>query len=212
MKKRPRATADDHLRFLRGFLRRPQQVGSVIPSSRFLEQRLVELGELATTRRLVELGPGTGGTTRAFLAALPADARLLAIELEPEFANRLSELGDARLVVHRGSAADLPAILAQHDLKAPEAVISGIPFSTMDRAVGIAIVRAIERLLAPGGRFVAYQVRGTVGEIGEEVMGPPEIVVEPRNIPPVRIYRWRKPAGEAARASDGSVERPTVPA
>jgi phospholipid N-methyltransferase len=198
--KRPRPTADEHLRFLRGFLRRPQQVGSVIPSSRFLEQRLVELGELATTRALVELGPGTGGTTRAFLAALPPDARLLAVELEPEFAARLAEIGDPRLVVHRGSAVDLEAILAQHAIAAPEAVISGIPFSTMGRAAGRAIVGAIDRLLAPGGRFVAYQVRGTVGELGEEVMGPAEVVVEPRNIPPVRIYRWRKLAVDAVRA------------
>ncbi|MCM2270357.1 MAG: methyltransferase domain-containing protein [Thermoanaerobaculia bacterium] len=192
--KRPRPSADDHLRFFRGFLRKPQQVGSVIPSSRFLERRLVELAELGDVRTLVELGPGTGGTTRALLAALPADARLLAVELDRDFAARLAELGDPRLVVHRGSAGDLAAILAHHDLPAPDAVVSGIPFSTMERAVGRQIVAQIARLLAPGGRFVAYQVRGRVGELGSEVFGPPEVVHEPLNIPPVRIFRWRRPA------------------
>lgn len=211
--KRARPTADDHLRFFRGFLRKPQQVGSVIPSSRFLERRLVELAELATARTLVELGPGTGGTTRAFLAALPSDARLLAVELDRDFAARLADLRDPRLVVHRGSADDLEAILAQYGLPAPDAVVSGIPFSTMERSVGRQIVAQIARLLTPGGRFVAYQVRGRVGELGAEVFGPPEVVHEPLNIPPVRIFRWRRPPAAAMapeRRASAAVPTPTA--
>jgi phosphatidylethanolamine/phosphatidyl-N-methylethanolamine N-methyltransferase len=192
--KTARPDTDDRLQFLRGFLRKPQQVGSVIPSSRYLERRLVELAEVESCRLLVELGPGTGGTTRALLAALPADSRLLAVELDPEFAVRLEGFGDPRLTVHRGSADTLAAILAEHSLPAPDAVVSGIPFSTMERAAGRAIVRQIHDALAPGGRFVAYQLRGRVGELGAELFGPPEVVLEPLNLPPARIYRWRKPA------------------
>jgi phosphatidylethanolamine/phosphatidyl-N-methylethanolamine N-methyltransferase len=59
------------LAFFLGFLRRPGAVGSVIPSSRFLERRLVEVGEVRARAWSVELGPGTGGTTRALLAAMP---------------------------------------------------------------------------------------------------------------------------------------------
>ncbi len=195
---------DERLAFLQAFLRSPQQVASVIPSSRFLERRLVALAGIAHARLVVELGPGTGGTTRALLAALPADAALLCIELEPRFAALLRSERDARLIVHEGSAEDLHAILAQHDLAAPDAVISGIPFSTIPEPVGDRIIRAVHASLAPGGRFVAYQVRGKVAELARPVFGAPDVTVELRNIPPARVFRWhateRAPYGQRASA------------
>jgi phosphatidylethanolamine/phosphatidyl-N-methylethanolamine N-methyltransferase len=190
---RLRPQPDARLAFLQGFLRRPQQVGSVIPSSRFLERRLVIASGARHARLLVELGPGTGGTTRALLRALPADGKLLAIELEPRFAAILRrEICDPRLIVHEGSAEQLLETLRAHGLGTPDAVISGIPFSTMDAALGRRIAKAIHEALGSGGRFVAYQVRGKVHDVARPCFGRAEIDVELRNIPPMRIYRWRK--------------------
>ena len=190
-KERDRRSAD----FFRGFLRNPGQVGSVIPSSRFMERRIIEFSELERAGVVVELGPGTGGTTRALLAAMPPDARLLAIDLEPRFTDIVGGFGDPRLIAHTGSAADLPAILDEHGLAAPDAVVSGIPFSTMPRAVGEATLKAVAESLAPGGVFVAYQFRAAVARMAEPVFGPPsrsETVV--LNIPPMKIWQWRRPA------------------
>jgi phospholipid N-methyltransferase len=187
-----RLQPDARLAFLQGFLRKPQQVGSVIPSSRFLERRLVALSGARHARLLVELGPGTGGTTRALLRALPADAKLLAIELEPHFAAILREMNDPRLIVFEGSAEQLPDALGKYGLGAPDAVISGIPFSTMDGALGRRIARAIYEALAPEGRFIAYQVRGKVHDVAKPFFGRAQVDVELRNIPPMRLYRWRK--------------------
>jgi phospholipid N-methyltransferase len=189
---RLRPQPDARLAFLQGFLRKPQQVGSVIPSSRFLERRLVSYSGARQARVLVELGPGTGGTTRALLHALPADGRLLAIELEPRFAAILRGMDDPRLIVHEGSAEHLLETLREHGLGAPDAVISGIPFSTMDAALGRRIAKAIHDSLGSGGRFVAYQVRGKVHDVAKPFFGRAEIDVELRNIPPMRVYRWHK--------------------
>lgn len=183
--------------FFRGFLRSPEQVGSIIPSSRFMERRIINTSRVASARTVVELGPGTGGTTRAILAAMPADARLLTIELDPQFSSILEGFGDERLIPHTGSATDLAEILAEYGLDAPDAVISGIPFSTMPRQIGLAIIAAIRDSLAPGGRFVAYQFRGAVGRLGKEVMGDPEVELEVLNIPPMRFYTWKNEAPAA---------------
>ncbi len=181
------------LEFFRGFLRSPEQVGSIIPSSRFLERRIIHMAELDEARCVVELGPGTGGTTRAILSAMRPDARLLTIELDPQFSEILENIGDPRLLPHTGSAVDLAKILAQHGLPAADVVISGIPFSTMPKPVGTAIIEAIRDNLAPGGRFLAYQFRGHVKRLGVPVLGEPEVALEPLNVPPMRFYRWRRP-------------------
>ncbi len=178
--------------FFRGFIRSPEQVGSVIPSSRFMERRITAMSELAEARCVVELGPGTGGTTKAILAAMPADGRLLTIELDPQFSAILEEIGDPRLISHIGSAADLGQILSAHGLPQAYAVISGIPFSTMPRPVAESIIEAVRDNLAPAGRFLAYQFRGHVARISEPLLGKPEQVeLELLNVPPMRFYLWR---------------------
>lgn len=183
----------DRLDFLREFIAHPDQVGSVIPSSAVLEQRLVRSAQLAQARCVVELGPGTGGTTRAFLRAMPAQSKLLAVELNDEFAARLrSTLRDQRLAVWRGSAEHIGRLLEEHQLPAPDAVLSGIPFSTMPAEVADRIAAEIARVLAPGGRFVAYQVRAHVANYVTPYLGQPRKDWELLNIPPVRVFTWTK--------------------
>ena len=192
---RMRPQPDDRLAFFQGFLRKPRQVGSIIPSSRFLERRIARAAGIERARLVVELGPGTGGTTRALLRQMRPDARLLAIEIDPDFVSVLRRLNpDPRLIVHEGSAADLRQILAKHDLGAPDVVLSGIPFSTMTRPLGREILRAVHDALEPGGVFVAYQVRDRVKVLGSEVFGRGRTDMVLLNVPPMRVYRWEKRA------------------
>jgi len=185
---------DERMKFLQGFLKRPQEVGSVIPSSRYLERRIIDRAGVKDSHTVVELGPGTGGTTRAILRALPPEGKLLCVELNPDFVRVLQQIDDPRLLVAEGGAQDLAAILSSRALPAPDTVISGIPFSTMSTELGLSIVETVRSVLAPGGCFVAYQVRGRVGELGREVFGPTRGRLELRNLPPMRVYRWEKEA------------------
>jgi phospholipid N-methyltransferase len=187
-----RPQQDDRLAFLKGFLRQPGDVGSVIPSSRFLERKMVRMAGVAQADSVIELGPGTGGTTRAILSAMTESATLLAIELDPMFADQVRNIDDRRLIVHQGSAEHLAELIAAHRLRAPNAILSGIPFSTMPEAVGTRIIEAIRDVLAPGGCFVAYQFRSAVAERARPILGEPEVSPEFLNIPPMRVYRWRK--------------------
>lgn len=196
--RRRELTAADALReriaFLRGFVAHPDEVGSVIPSSHALEKRLVHSARLLRARSVVELGPGTGGTTRAFLRAMPSAGQLLAIELNEGFASRLrSSIRDTRLAVVHGSAESIRQHLAEQRMPAPEAIISGIPFSTMPRELADRIAAEIAQVLAPGGRFVAYQVRAHVADYAAPYLGRPRREWELINIPPVRVFTWTKP-------------------
>ncbi len=180
--------------FLRGFFEKPKEVGSIIPSSRWMERRITRTADLAHTELAIELGPGTGGTTRALLAALPPHAKLLAIEINPDFCDLIERsIDDPRLIVHQGSAAEIPEALVKHDLGSPDVVLSGIPFSTMPRSLGLAILRSVRASLKPGGRFVAYQFRDVVHTLGKQVFGPASVQLELLNVPPMRVYRWDTP-------------------
>ena len=193
----PPAPWQGSLEFLRGFLRHPAQVGSVVPSSHHLEQRLVRSARLGEAASVVELGPGTGGTTAAFLRAMPANAQLLAIELDPDFHQLLrNTLVDPRFNLELGSAEHLADYLAERWMPAPDAIISGIPFSTMPALVSQQVAAAVAKALRPGGRFVAYQVRAHVAGFVSPYLGQPDKDWEFVNVPPVRVFTWVKPEAD----------------
>jgi phosphatidylethanolamine/phosphatidyl-N-methylethanolamine N-methyltransferase len=181
--------------FFQEFLKHPLQIGSIIPSSRFLERRLLEVSGIASAKNIVELGSGTGGTTRAILNEMPQHARLLSIEINPHLHDSVSRISDDRLIAHLGNACELKKILFMYDMDRPEVVISGIPFSTMSRRSGSQVVEAISSLLAPNGRFVAYQLSKRVASLCRPFLGTGQMEVELLNIPPIRIYQWAKSDG-----------------
>jgi phospholipid N-methyltransferase len=185
---------DHRFAFLQGFLERPKEVGSIIPSSRFLERRIVRAARVELAKVLVELGPGTGGTTRALLRAMDPKAHLLAVEVNPRFVGLLRRIDDPRLVVHLGDAAEIGVALDRYELPTPDVILSGIPFSTMAKGAGRDILRSVHDSLHPGGLFIAYQVRDRVESLGREVFGRARVQTEIWNVPPMRVYRWEKTA------------------
>lgn len=188
----PNYQADDRLVFIQEFLNHPLQIGSIVPSSRFLERRIITAAGVASANVVVELGPGTGGVTRAILRAMPPHAKLLSIEINSRFHALVSSIEDDRLITHRGSACELKEIISNYDLDAPNAVVSGIPFSTMSRSEGSQILEAVSSLLAPNGRFVAYQVSNRVASLCQPFLGSGQTTTEFLNIPPMRIFQWEK--------------------
>ncbi|MEW1723240.1 methyltransferase domain-containing protein [Streptomyces sp. NPDC093109] len=135
------------------FLRRPLMTGAVAASSRHLAHAMTEGIGLERARTVVELGPGTGVFTDAILARLAPDARLVAIELNPVLAARLSATRrDTRLTVIRGSAAELAATVGEP----ADAVISGLPWTVMSREQRGHILDAVTKVLTPSGRFTTF--------------------------------------------------------
>lgn len=181
--------------FLREFLHHPAEVASLAPSTPALKARIVRAAEVSRAHTVVELGPGTGGTTAAILHAMPPGSRLLSIEINTRFHELLGNIDDGRLTAHCGSAVDLVGILAAHGLDAPDAVVSGIPFSRIGEAEGSRVIQAIADGLSPGGRFVAYQVSDRVARLARPVLGEGRRSTEWLSIPPIRVFRWQKPLG-----------------
>lgn len=184
----------DAAAFLRGFLARPFEVASVVPSSAYLEDRVVQAAELSHARCVVELGPGTGGITRALLRRLAPNARLLAIEINPDFCDRLRRaIVDPRLTVLEGSAESLADALRLRGMPAADVVVSGIPFSTLPSDTARRLAATINAHLASGGRVVAYQCSPQVVGYFSPHLGPPRTAWEWRSLPPMRVFVWVKP-------------------
>src|ERR1051326_2520683 len=88
-RRRDRRSPSPQWQFLRGFLKNPVMVGSIIPSTKVLIDKMLEPVDWANTRLFVEYGPGVGTFTRPILDRLSPDAALVTIDTNPDFTRYL---------------------------------------------------------------------------------------------------------------------------
>jgi phospholipid N-methyltransferase len=188
-RRRDRRSPSPHWQFLRGFLKNPVMVGSVIPSSRVLIDKMLDPVDWANTRLFVEYGPGVGTFTRPVLDRLAPDATLVTIDTNPEFTRYLkASIDDPRLVAVNGSAADVEKILADRELGSADYVLSGLPFSTLPAGVGDDIAEATANVIRPGGAFLVYQFSPKVLDFIRPHFAPIKRGFEWINVPPATLF------------------------
>ena len=184
--------------FLRGFLKNPVMVGSVIPSSRVLIDKMLGPVDWANTKLFVEYGPGVGTFTRPILDRLEPDARLVTIDTNPDFTRYLMQsIDDPRLIAVNGSAADVEKLLAERNLGQADYVLSGLPFSTLPPGVGDAIAEATSNVIRPGGAFLVYQFSPKVRDFIAPHFAPIKRGFEWVNVPPATLFWAYKGEPEA---------------
>ena len=181
------------LQFLRGFLKHPVMVGSIIPSSGKLIDKMLAPVDWEKTKLFVEYGPGVGTFTRPVLERLSPDAHLVTIDTNPEFTKYLKEaIDDPRLIPVTGSAADVEKILADRGLGQADFVLSGLPFSTLPPGVGDAIGEATSNVIRPGGAFLVYQFSPKVLDFIKPHFARIDRGFEWINVPPATLFwAWR---------------------
>jgi len=188
-RRRDRRSPSPQWQFLRGFLKNPVMVGSIIPSSRVLIDRMLDPVDWANTKLFVEYGPGVGTFTRPILDRLAPDAALVTIDTNPDFTRYLRELiDDPRLIAVTGSAADVEKILAERNLGSADYVLSGLPFSTLPPGIGEAIAEATANVIRAGGAFLVYQFSPKVLDFIKPHFKPIKRGFEWVNVPPATLF------------------------
>lgn len=179
--------------FLKNAILNPKQVAYVFPSGKTLIQSIAERSGLNLAKQIVELGPGTGGTTTGFLKEMQQDATLCAVEINKDFVEFLNKtIDDKRLHVCHDGAQNLQQIVANQGWDNADVVISGMPFSTLPINIAKDIIQSVYDSLKPGGLFVAYQFRDRVGQLATPIFGQPKTHWEYKNFPPMQIFVWEK--------------------
>ncbi len=183
--------------FLSEFMRKPLRVGSPIASSRQMVDKLLTPVDWSRIDLLVEYGPGTGRFTAGALARMRPDAMLIAIDTSRDFTEYLKQtIPDPRLRAVMASAADAVAVIADQGFGQADCILSGLPFSTLPKATGEAIVAQSCALLRTNGLFLTYQARGRARRLLESRFAKVGHAYEWRNLPPCHLYWFRKKGGQ----------------
>jgi phosphatidylethanolamine/phosphatidyl-N-methylethanolamine N-methyltransferase len=183
--------------FFRQWLRNPLRTAAVAPSGAELAAAMV--AELpAGTKRVIELGGGTGAITRALLAHGILGRDLLVVELNEALHEHLRKRFPQVRIAH-GDASALPAIAARSGflMDGPaDAVISGLGLLSMSAQAQQGVLEAAFACLHRDGRFIQFTY-GPQPPLLAEVASDLRLRVRQgafvlRNVPPATVYVYER--------------------
>ena len=192
--KRPRHGA---FTFFWQWLKNPLRTAAVMPSSSELAYAMIaELPE--GTRRVIELGGGTGAITRELLAAGIQASQLLVLELNEELHAHLHARFPGVHVV-LGDARSLPELAGNSgflDEGPADAIVSGLGLLTMPPTLQQEILAAAFECLRPDGVLVQFTY-GPAAPVAESVVRQLQLTVRRgdfvlRNVPPATVYVYSR--------------------
>ncbi|TSC75417.1 MAG: type 12 methyltransferase [Parcubacteria group bacterium Gr01-1014_33] len=172
-------------------------VGAWVPSSRYIVQRILKVLE-PTDRFIIEYGAGDGVITKALLRHLPADGKVIAVEINKDLVGEMERINDPRLRVLHDDARYVSRDLFGLGLPRIDAVICGVPLSTralLDRdirAMQEEIIANSSAAMAPGGRFIFYQHTPVALPVLKRFFSDVKWQFEPRNFLPYLVMVARK--------------------
>lgn len=175
--------------FMRNALKSPMMLGSVVPSSSFLVNDMMNRVDWERARVLVEYGPGVGTFTREILKRMRPDAVLVAIELNTDFVTYLANhISDTRFRVVHGSAARVRGILAEQNLPLADCIISGLPYRNMSDSLRREILEESRLALNAEGSMLLFQYTRTLLPYLESSFSSVKLNFQLLNILPALIF------------------------
>jgi phospholipid N-methyltransferase len=179
--------------FFRQWLRNPLAMAAIYPSGAQLARLM--LSELpAGTRRVIELGGGTGVFTAALQKHGIGDDDLMVVELNEELHQHLLRRFPHAHVAC-GDARELAALAERCGFGAggkADAIVSGLGLLSMNRSTQQAIVGAAFECMPPGGRFIQFTY-GPTCPVPREVLRELGLKAQRAgialwNVPPATVY------------------------
>src|SRR5207245_9692574 len=140
-----------------------------------------------------EFDPGQWGHSRALAQRMRPDADLLLFELDPAFSLDLALqfAGDRLVRVINANAMTIRSELIQRGIVQCDYIISGIPFSILEKEKKRNLLQQTHEALAPGGAFIIYQVTNELRQHATDfASAASEYFLQ--NIPPMFITVFHK--------------------
>jgi phospholipid N-methyltransferase len=139
----------------RQFLKKPNTVGAIAATGRWLAQAMVDEIDWLRARVIVEYGPGTGAITKHILKRVSDQHDFFVVEINDEMIAMLADRFPD-LKVYHDSATHIEAICQQHDVDGIDVVVSGLPWTVFDEQLQKELVESMLSVLRPGAVFVTF--------------------------------------------------------
>jgi len=178
------------LSFIKQYVTKPRTVGAVLPSSKYLAEKMMKPIYFNNAKCIVEYGAGTGVFTDKILKLRQPGTIVIVFENNADFYNLLNKkfAGEANIHIINDSAALVGEYLQKHNIAFADYIISGLPFASLPQAVSTKIMEQTKKYLKQGGSFITFQYtllkKDFIGQFFQDIT----VTRELRNVPPAYVF------------------------
>ncbi|MGG0904491.1 rRNA adenine N-6-methyltransferase family protein [Bacillus subtilis] len=186
------------LLFLFQYIVNPRTVGAILPSSRYLGDKMVEGIDFKKAAYIVEYGPGTGVFTKKLLEKRRPETTILLVEQNEEFYLLLKETfkDEKNVFIVNGSAENSSQYAKDYGMPYIDYVISGLPFASLPKTVSANILLDTAKILKRDGEFITFQYTTLRKPFFEQFFTKIDVKRELRNVPPAYVFSCSMPQND----------------
>ena len=172
--------------FFKNFIKSPRKIGSIIPSSNVLANKMTEQQYLNGAKSIVELGAGVGCFTSKIIERKNSTTPFYVFE-QNEDMKKILNRKFPKLMIY-DNANNLSKYVENAEIEVPDTIISGLPFTSLDKKLRYSILEQVYNSLETGGKFITFQYSLHLLRYLKSTYSKVEIKVVPLNIPMAYIY------------------------
>lgn len=184
----------EFIKFLTEFVKHPQNIGAITPSSKRLAVKIVDTINFEEAKYIVELGPGTGSFTKEVMKRKKKQTVLILIESNEVFVKELQKQfnGDKSVVIIHGLAENIKKYMGKLHIEKVDYVLSGLPFTSLSKKVSSCILKNVKDSIQENGQFILFQYSLVKKSYIQTFF--PDILIKKvwLNIPPVYVFLCKK--------------------
>lgn len=179
--------------FLKRWVKSPLRVGSIVPSSAYLAEKMAQRAFDSAEACIVEIGAGTGSFTKALLDKGINPQNLWVVEIDASLCHFLKKRFPEINIVC-GDASKLEQILPSAIVGNVSAVVSGIPMINLSKETQRLIVNSCFRVLKSGGQLLQFTYDPLQSPIDSQYLNLAckRVGRVLRNFPPATIWQYHK--------------------
>jgi len=178
------------LSFIKQYITKPRSVGAILPSSRYLANKMIEEIDFDYAKYIVEYGPGTGVFTEKLVKNRTKGTLILLFEYNYEFYKGLKEKykNEPNMYIINDSAEYMDKYLKDYNIPRIDYIISGLPFASLPQGVSSTILGKTRKYLNENGKFITFQYTLLKKSFIKQYFDDICIKREVRNIPPAYVF------------------------
>ena len=167
--------------------------GTIVPSSKYLANKMLSEINFSTAKVIIELGPGNGAITHAILDKIQPNTVLICFEINDAFYNELKKIKHPQLIILKASAEKIITEVEKLGYYKADYIVSSLPLTIIPKEISHTILAKSYQFLNSQGLFIQYQYSLTYYKKLKEFFGDDiTLSFEALNLPPAFIYKCIK--------------------
>lgn len=177
------------LSFIKQYITKPRTVGAILPSSKYLANKMIEDIDFKCAKYIVEYGSGTGVFTEKIVKSRKKDTKILLFESNKEFCDLLKEKykDESNIYTINDSAEYIGKYMREYDIPCIDYIVSGLPFASLPNDLSSNILKETQKYLKEDSKFITFQYTLLKKDFIKKYFNEVRIKREVRNVPPAYV-------------------------